>query len=200
MLRTFVKSVLCLLVGSILIASPLPANAKQQSWRDAVGDTNNTGLMDIGQVTVTNTRSKISANFRIPKADRLHPFGSTELWLDTDAKKTGPEFLYVVGLPGESAFFAVKKWKVTKSWFDVSGEKRCGKAVRTRFDLDKGIVGFTITPKKGCLGSPKKVRVYVHTKVTAEYGSDDYSDLTDYPHSESDFYPAKKKFSAWVRR
>lgn len=200
MRTTFLRSAGVLAAAGALLVTPLPANAAEQSWRDPSGDTSNSGLLDIGKVTVTNTKKQFGAKFRVPKPDGLRPFGSVELWLDTDSKKSGPEFLYVAGFPGEAGFHTVKNWKVKKTWYDVSGESKCGKAVKERFDLDKGVIGITVKPTKGCTGAPKKVRAYVRTVASGEFSNDDYSDYIDYDRRENDFYPAKKKFSPWVRR
>ena len=200
MRNRLVRPAAIFLAAAALFVAPLPANAAQQSWSDPSGDTSNTGLLDIGKVTVTNSKKQFGATFRVPAFDDARPFGSVELWLDTDAKKSGPEFLYSAGFPGESGFYTVKKWRINKTWFNVAGESKCGKAVKERFDLDNGVIGIKVKRTKGCTGAPKRVRVYARTTATGQYSDDDYSDYVDYDRKENDFYPAYKKFSPWVRR
>lgn len=187
--------------GLVLMGSP--AGATTESFHDPLGDTNNHGLMDIGTVTVTNTSKIVKVTVRIPRATTTYPQGSGSVYLDTDPSKPGPELVWGFGIPGDSATSALKNWKFVNNnkWSLDPSSTKCGKTTRERVDLEAGVFSFAVKTKKGCLGKPKKVRAYVVTTVTGEFPSDfDYNDMIEYDSRESDYYPAKKKFSPWVRR
>jgi hypothetical protein len=188
---------------SSLVFSGSPASATTKSFHDPVGDTNNHGLMDIGTATVTNTSKIVKVTVRIPKATTTYPQGSGTIYLDTDPSKRGPELVWGFGIPGDSSTSAMKNWKYVdnKKWSLDPSTTKCGKTTRERIDLEAGVFSFAVKTKKGCLGKPKKVRAYVVTTVTGEFPSDsNYDEMIDYDSRESDYYPAKKTFSPWVRR
>jgi hypothetical protein len=155
--------------------------------------------MDIGQVAVVNSSKKVSVKFRIPKATTLYPAAVMTVYLDTDRKRNGPEYVWGLGIPGDSAF--TKLGKKGKAWAGNVVDKKCGKTVRETFDLEGGVMGISVKKKKGCLGNVKSIRTYIHTQVNGEFPSDgNYDEWVDYDQTESDFYPAKKKYSPWVSR
>jgi hypothetical protein len=177
------------------------ASARTSRFEDPVGDTNSRGLMDIGQVTVVNTSKKISVKYRIPKATTTYPAGSGSLYLDTDRKRKGPEFSWGFGIPGDSAFVKLGKNGSSKAWAGNVIDKKCGNTVKETFDLEAGVLGITVKKKKGCLGNVRSVRTYIQTKANGEFPSDgNYDKWVDYDRTESDFFPAKKKYSSWVTR
>jgi hypothetical protein len=202
MSRNIVRLATIFIATAALSLQAGSAYAKTTNFQDAVGDTNNRGLMDIGRVTVVNTSKQISVKFRIPKATTLYPSATLAIYLDTNRKHKGPEYVWGAGIPGDSAFTVIKKnGKYGKTWAGLVEDKKCGKTVRETFDLDSGVVGITIKKKKGCLSNVKSVRTNVQTTVNGEFPSNgDYDEWVTYDQTESDFYPAKKKYSAWVNR
>jgi hypothetical protein len=201
MIRTTFRLVTISTVAAALSLQAGSAMARTTTFQDPVGDTNNRGLMDIGQVTVVNTSKKISVKYKIPKATTMYPAGVGSLYLDTDRKRKGPEFSWGFGIPGDSAFVKLGKNGSSKAWAGNVVDKKCGSTVKETFDLEAGVIGITVKKKKGCLGNVKSVRTYIQTKVSGEFPSDgNYDNWVDYDHTESDFFPAKKKYSPWVSR
>ena len=201
MLRTILRAGFTAAFAAVFAFQAGPASAQTTSWVDPSGDTNNRGLFDISRVTVTNSSKKIVVKFRFPKATSLYPMGSYSVYIDTDKKKRGPEYVWGLGIPGESAFSTMRNNKFVKTWAGIVTDKKCGKTVRERFDLEAGVASISVTTKKGCLGKPKRVRTNIHTQVYGEVDSDfDYDTSVQYEKTESDFYPAKKKYSPWVVR
>jgi hypothetical protein len=199
--RTTRLAAICVATAAIAL-QPGSASAKTTSWQDPVGDTNNAGRMDIGKVTVTNTSKKISVKFRFPKAVETYPAAVVEVYIDTNRKKSGPEYVWGLGIPGDSAFTKIGKNGRSKSWAGNVIDKKCGSTVRERFDLEAGVASISVTTKKSCLGKPKSIRTKIHTKITGEFPSDfNYDDWVEYDTTESDYFPDnKRKYSPWVSR
>jgi hypothetical protein len=197
---TFSLATTCAVVAALSLPAG-SAMARTTSFQDPVGDTNNRGLMDIGRVTLVNTSKKISVKYRIPKATTTYPAGVGSLYLDTDRKRNGPEFSWGFGIPGDSAFVKFGKNGSSKAWAGNVVDKKCGNTVKETFDLEAGMLGITVTKKKGCLGNVKSVRTSIQTQVSGEYPSDGNDDnWVTYDQTESDFFPAKKEYSPWVSR
>lgn len=195
-MRALTKALIASL--SIVLLLPTAAQADTSTWRDRQGDGD---ILDITSVQVYNSSKKVVARVNWKNNfPGLRPGGTVKLWIDTDTKRTGPEFLYVVDYPGEAGFFPVRSWKpqYDRAWFDVTGDGRCGKAVKNEFSLKKRYAKVTLTAKKGCFGKPAKVRAAAKTE---EWGFAD----ADYNFSENDdviidWYKGKKQMTGWTRR
>lgn len=192
-----------LAAGSVIaVLASGSAIAQTKTWQDATGDTNNNGLLDIGAVTVKNSKAGVTASFRFPAGEGLLPAGAVSVYLDTNPRKPGPEMVSAFGIPGDGGTSSVKDWKVTssKKWSQDPEPTRCGKTIHQRVDFDEGIVKYAFSAKKGCLYHPAKVRVYVKTVVSGEFPDDfNYDEWVEYDSTEVDYYPSKHNLSAWVK-
>lgn len=183
---------------AVLTATTLPAEAASRTWKDAGGG-RGSGL-DIRAVKVVNTAKGVRVTFRVPKAtNEAYPVGDAVLDIDVGRSK-GPEFRMTGSVPGGTEFRSLKGSRAVKrSWRQAEGLRygRCAKTVRQNWSLDRGRVALLITPKKGCLYRPKKVRVKLRTYGTGTY---DYSSgvLTEFPATITDRFP-QRGFSTKVR-
>jgi hypothetical protein len=193
--------VLATMIALVLVSSP--ANAQTRVWHDAVGDTSEDGLADIGTVKVSNTKKTTKVTVRIPREQpAMSAFGETRVYLDTDKKKAGPEYLWLVSYPGESTFVPVKRNKpqYSKAWYGQTRSTKCAKTVKVNFSAPDGVFGITVKHKSGCLGNPKSVRTNIRTTVFGHFNLNDYDDETTYATPEVDYYPTRSGFTASVKR
>lgn len=186
---------------AVIVMLPVSAHAGVGNWEDTVGDAGESGLLDINKVTVIHDSKRASVIVRFPKADGVLPYGSFFIWIDSNSKKAGPEYIWTAYHPGESAFYPVKNWKPQwkKPWYTVAGNKKCGSSVKDEWNFDKGYAKVTMTRKKGCLGKPSRVRAAARTEVVGDVW-DDYSDYEEYDVPEVDWYAGYRKMTGWVKK
>lgn len=165
-----------------------PAHAESRSFEDAVDNGSKTA--NIVKVKVTNTKKYVQVRVKYLKySDESYAMGDRyQLGFDINPKRQGPE----VGVFGINEYVRggkFKKWKpkVSKKWnygFLIESSK-CGKTMRFESDWSKGVDRLRIRKKKGCLGHPKVVRVYVRV-IDSDAGVPDY-------------FPKRKDLSPKVR-
>jgi hypothetical protein len=185
-----------------LIFATSPAHAGTRTFTDKVGDTSEDGIADIRTVKVTNTKKSTVVTVRIPREQpEMRAIGATRIYLDTDRKKSGPEFLWFVSYPGEAYFVPVKKGKEqhSKVWYNVAKATKCAKTVRETFSPSDGVFGVKIKHVKGCLSNPKSVRVNVRTTVFSYFDEDNY-EQNEYASPENDYYPTHSGYTQAVKR
>jgi hypothetical protein len=199
--RIATRTIIGVMTATLIFATS-PAHAGTRTFTDKVGDTSQDGIADIGTVKITNTKKSTAVTVRIPREQpEMRAVGATRIYLDTDRKKSGPEYLWFVSYPGEAYFVPVKKGKEQhrKVWYNVAKATKCAKTVRETFSPSDGVFGIKIKHKKGCLGNPKSVRVNIRTTVFSHFDEDDYEQTT-YPSPENDYYPSHSGYTRSVKR
>lgn len=199
---TPLRSAAAILVSLGLVLTASPAVAGTRTFKDAVGDTRANGLLDIGKVTVKNTRKYVSVKFTFPRNNFVPgPDGHIEVLLDTDPKAAGPELSWSAPLFSEFSIVPVRRGKKLhkQEWLRMTDRPtRCGRTVRIDWNPPKGYGRLKLFTKAGCVGHPSRVRVQVRTVVTGERPT--YDRPVRYPHPERDHFPSASRYSAWVRR
>ncbi|MCD9198351.1 hypothetical protein [Aeromicrobium wangtongii] len=200
--RTRIRSAVAILVALGLVLTASPSVADSRTFKDPTGDTRAAGLLDIGRVTVKNTKKYVSVKFAFPANNFVPgPDGYLEVLLDTDAKARGPELSWSAPLFSEFSIVPVRRGKklFKKEWLRMDGtQTRCGRTVRIDWNPPKGYGRLKLFKKAGCVGSPSRVRVQVRTVVTGERPT--YGSPVRYSRPERDFFPSASRYSAWVRR
>lgn len=183
-------------LAATLVFATSPAHAATRTFVDATGDTGGSGAFDISTVKVTNTKKATSVTLRVPAqgADEV-TYGQMRIYLDTNRKKSGPEYLFIADYPGSHTFVPVKKNRpqYKKAWYDIVKTTKCEAGVSTSFRLDRGQVKLRVKHVKGCLGNPRSVRVNVRTTT--------YEDQTDEnSEPENDYYPTRSGYTPSIKR
>lgn len=199
--RSTSRPLIVLAVALTLALSGSPASATTKNFTDPTGDTDHAGLLDIGKVKVVNTSKHVSITFRFPRNDFFPgPEGRFEVLLDTDSTRRGAELSWSAPLFSEFSLVPVRQGKRlrSKEWLgDAPVPSACGKTVRIDWNPPKGYGRLKILKKAGCLGKASKIRVNVKTVVTGEHSERD--GMRRYERSETDYFPKRDAFSAWVR-
>lgn len=195
LLRGVVLS-LALAVG--LVGAAPSAQAREITTPDPLGG--GASAFDLHRVTVVNNAKGLRITVRMRSVDwegASTPVGEFRLLLDTVASSPGAEFADEVGIPGDGGFRALKgSQKHRRSWQTYPTPGTCGKTVRERYDLEHGKVTIAISPKKGCLYHPKKVRVNVRSIQSGYIDDTGFVELTP---ALVDHLPYKKTFTPWVK-
>ena len=161
------------LFASSLVSFATPANADSATFKDG----NSRGSMDIRRVRVINEK-RLTVRVVVKDLRRRAGAGSVSVWLDKNARRSGPEFHIGSGL-WES------DWQIgrTTGWRFTRGPLNCPIDQRLLFKRD--VIVFQTG--RGCLGRYGKVRVSVTTYGGARGRLVDHS-------------PRFHTFHRWVRR
>ena len=199
--RHLVRSAVAVMASAALIVSASPSYAGTRTFKDTIGDTSNSGLLDIGEVTVKNTAKYVSVKFEFPPNDYTPgPDGRFEVLLDTTTRTAGAELSWSAPLFSEFSVVPVRKGKKLhrENWLrPTSKPPKCANTVRIDWNPQRGYGRLKLFKKKGCVGKPSNVRVRVKTVVTGEHT--EFEGIA-YPRSEIDYYPAATRFSRWVHQ
>ncbi|HSE72799.1 MAG TPA: hypothetical protein VLA97_18680 [Nocardioidaceae bacterium] len=166
-----------------VVAVPGTANAASDVFRDARGDMAGHGA-DIHRVRVVN-EDRIRVRVVHENLRRSWKSNSSlTVYLDTDKRRTGPEFA-LIGGTFEGTDYALVKTR--NGW--KQGRRVESKDCEYGMTLDYGKETATITMDRDCFGSPKAVRVAV--KTGGELASGDIV---------RDWLGERRELTPWVRR
>jgi hypothetical protein len=162
---------LSVLAGTAALLLPAQlSSADTESFKD--GKTTD-GSMDIHRVTVKNEK-RLQVRIKVENLKKkIGP--SAGVWLDTDRKHRGPDFVIFSGLYQSD-------WQISRSdgWKAVGDPLSC--AVDQKLGYDDDVISWTTGPK--CLGKYEQVR------VSAEAATEEVRDYS----------PAKHDWHMWVDR
>lgn len=169
-------------LGTAALSLGMLSSAGAEVQRVEDGPDATATLNDILTVRLAHTETKVRVRTTYQDLRKTVDDGgaSTSIYLDTRAKRPGPEFALVAGLQMGTDYqlVRVKEWKLVgepltcRHEFGVSWSK----------DLTRLVV------LRSCLGNPAKVRV-----------SQRVTDLADGSHPVRDWAPGRRQFSAWAK-
>ena len=170
-LRRALPAALAATISLLSVTVATHAIANSASFPDG---TTTPGSMDIHRVRVVNEQ-RLTIRVVVDELQRRAGQGSVEVWLDTDAGRSGPEFHIGSGLWDSD-------WQISRArgWRSTGFPLACRIDQRLLFDRDK----IVFRTSKGCLGRYGKVRASVTTRGGGEV----------------DHSPARHAFHPWVRR
>jgi hypothetical protein len=167
------------------LTSSGPASAAVDVFTDARGDM--PAGADIHRVRVANGEDFVRVKVKHDDLRRSYRSGtSLGVFVDTDRKRKGAEYVFLGGTfqGSDYALLRADGWKAASR---RAVPLRCGYRMRLDFTKDTAIV----TMDRGCLGSPRAVRVEVRT-------GDDMG--PDGDGTARDWLGVRRSFTPWVTR
>jgi hypothetical protein len=169
-------------IGGLALSTVLgiaPGYADVARFPDRVGETRTS--LDVWSVKVDNASRDRGKVVVVVQQDQLFIGDSLSIYLDTRRRNAGPEYLLGAGMGTDWTMRRVPGWNWRKghviSWrcSNLSGNRR----------TDRWRAAFS----RRCLGSPGRIRVSVRIGTIGP------------PRGEkSDWAPAWRRFTPWVRR
>lgn len=171
------RTTLVLMMASTVLALPgtspgqASANAPQR-WQPADGS--------ITSVTVKHARTKLLIVLRYRTGGNARESWVSDLKLDTNPRKRGPEFAWFSHYSSEEGFYPINPTRHAQTlWEDKEDGSLPGRCVRrftARYISIKGgqALRLTIPKSRGCM-TARKVRLHAATawgETRATYGSD----------------------------
>jgi hypothetical protein len=172
------------------VPSPLTA-------ADAAGDVH-PGKLDIRDVTVTNTPTKVVVRVAFPGVAKTfdYPTGAVSVFLDTDPTRKGAEFGHFMDFWSDYRFAKVSHWREhpTRAW-GHDPEGRCVGDAAVIGDKGHHLRWFryVVRKREGCFGAPAAVRVAVETINTG-----DLDPYVAYDRPVFDDLGARHQWTDWV--
>lgn len=165
---------------SALVLAPTAANAQATTVRDGADATGS--LSDIHTVTAKHGPNKVKVKVHFADLRRVNDStSSATIFLDTSAKRPGPEFRVSTGLEEGTDYQLMR----VRNWKTVGNPMSCAHKLRLKYAKDN----LVFWVNRGCLGSPAKARVGV--KMV---------DPTDGSHVITDWMKGKRQFTRWLAK